>query len=117
LFLPGRLRQDQPRRPAVCPERHRQTICAEKTVHPGRKIDALANLLLLNQAERAAASVRHVACKLRVALLVGVQGQQRARDYAAIAEVAGARTSPKRGLSQLERDGMVENLISEHNIH
>jgi MoxR-like ATPase len=49
-----------------------------------------------------------------------VQGQQRAEAYAAIADIAGVNASEVgealRAGSRLERIGLVENLISEHNI-
>ena len=87
-----------------------------------KNIDALANLLLLNQAERALLLYGTLARYQRDlrSLLVEFKVSNAPEAYAAIAEVAGVKSQDVaealRAGSRLERIGMVENLISEHNI-
>ena len=87
-----------------------------------KNIDALANLLLLNQAERALLLYGTLARYQRDlrSLLVEFKVSNAPEAYAAIAEVAGVKSQEVaealRAGSRLERIGMVENLISEHNI-
>ena len=87
-----------------------------------KNIDALAGLLQLNPAERALllyGTLARYQRELR-GLLVEFKVSSAQEAYAAIAEVAGvdAREVAEalRAGSRLERTGMVENLISEHNI-
>ena len=94
----------------------RQSTLVEKN------IDALAGLLQLNQAERALLLYGTLARYQRDmrSILVEFKVNTAPEAYAAIAEVAGV--SPEqvgealRAGSRLERIGLVENLISEHNI-
>jgi len=85
-------------------------------------IDALAGLLLLNKAERALLLYGTLARYQRDlrSLLVEFKVNNAPEAYAAIAEVAGVNASEVgealRAGSRLERIGLVENLISEHNI-
>ncbi len=87
-----------------------------------KNIDALAGLLQLNPAERAlllyGTLVRYQR-ELR-GLLVEFKVGSAQEAYAAIAAVAGVNeqevAEALRAGSRLERTGMVENLISEHNI-
>ncbi len=87
-----------------------------------KNIAALANLLQLNQAERALLLYGTLARYQRDlrSLLVEFKVNNAPEAYAAIAEVAGVKASEVaealRAGSRLERIGMVENLISEHNI-
>ncbi|HYW55597.1 MAG TPA: AAA family ATPase [Polaromonas sp.] len=87
-----------------------------------KNIDALANLLQLNQAERALLLYGTLARYQRDlrSLLVEFKVNNAPEAYAAIAEVAGVKAidvaEALRAGSRLERIGMVENLISEHNI-
>jgi SpoVK/Ycf46/Vps4 family AAA+-type ATPase len=87
-----------------------------------KNIAALANLLQLNQAERALLLYGTLARYQRDlrSLLVEFKVSNAPEAYAAIAEVAGVKASEVaealRAGSRLERIGMVENLISEHNI-
>jgi len=87
-----------------------------------KNIDALAKLLQLNRAERALLLYGTLARYQRDlrSLLVEFKVNNAPEAYAAIAEVAGVKTSEVaealRAGSRLERIGMVENLISEHNI-
>ena len=87
-----------------------------------KNINALANLLLLNQAERALLLYGTLARYQRDlrSLLVEFKVSNAPEAYAAIAEVAGVKSQEVaealRAGSRLERIGMVENLISEHNI-
>ncbi|MDW5441367.1 ATP-binding protein [Polaromonas sp. SM01] len=87
-----------------------------------KNIDALANLLQLNQAERALLLYGTLARYQRDlrSLLVEFKVSNAPEAYAAIAEVAGVKANEVaealRAGSRLERIGMVENLISEHNI-
>ncbi|MDP2817462.1 MAG: ATP-binding protein [Polaromonas sp.] len=87
-----------------------------------KNIDALANLLQLNQAERALLLYGTLARYQRDlrSLLVEFKVNNAPEAYAAIAEVAGVKANEVaealRAGSRLERIGMVENLISEHNI-
>ncbi len=87
-----------------------------------KNIDALANLLLLNRAERALLLYGTLARYQRDlrSLLVEFKVSNAPEAYAAIAEVAGVKSQEVaealRAGSRLERIGMVENLISEHNI-
>lgn len=87
-----------------------------------KNIDALAGLLQLNQAERALllyGTLSRYQRDLRN-MLVEFKVSSAPEAYAAIAEVAGVKASEigeaLRTGSRLERIGMVENLISEHNI-
>ncbi|MES2413078.1 MAG: ATP-binding protein [Pseudomonadota bacterium] len=87
-----------------------------------KNIDALANLLQLNRAERALLLYGTLARYQRDlrSLLVEFKVNNAPEAYAAIAEVAGVKApdvaEALRAGSRLERIGMVENLISEHNI-
>jgi SpoVK/Ycf46/Vps4 family AAA+-type ATPase len=87
-----------------------------------KNIDALAKLLQLNRAERALLLYGTLARYQRDlrSLLVEFKVDNAPEAYAAIAEVAGVKASEVaealRAGSRLERIGMVENLISEHNI-
>ncbi|MBC7548884.1 MAG: AAA family ATPase [Polaromonas sp.] len=87
-----------------------------------KNIDALANLLQLNRAERALLLYGTLARYQRDlrALLVEFKVNNAPEAYAAIADVAGVEApevaEALRAGSRLERIGMVENLISEHNI-
>ena len=87
-----------------------------------KNIDALANLLLLNRAERALLLYGTLARYQRDlrSMLVEFKVSNAPEAYAAIADVAGVKSQEVaealRAGSRLERIGMVENLISEHNI-
>ncbi len=87
-----------------------------------KNIDALAGLLQLNRAERALLLYGTLARYQRDlrSLLVEFKVNNAPEAYAAIAEVAGVNASEVgealRAGSRLERIGLVENLISEHNI-
>ena len=87
-----------------------------------KNIDALAGLLQLNRAERALLLYGTLARYQRDlrSLLVEFKVSNAPEAYAALAEVAGVKASELaealRAGSRLERIGMVENLISEHNI-
>jgi SpoVK/Ycf46/Vps4 family AAA+-type ATPase len=87
-----------------------------------KNIDALASLLQLNRAERALLLYGTLARYQRDlrSLLVEFKVNNAPEAYAAIAEVAGVKAlevgEALRAGSRLERIGMVENLISEHNI-
>ena len=87
-----------------------------------KNIDALANLLQLNRAERALLLYGTLARYQRDlrSLLVEFKVNNAPEAYAAIADVAGVKApevaDALRAGSRLERIGMVENLISEHNI-
>ena len=87
-----------------------------------KNIDALAHLLQLNQAERALllyGTLTRYQRELR-SLLVEFKVSNATEAYALIAEVAGVRAEEVgealRTGSRLERIGLVDNLISEHNI-
>jgi SpoVK/Ycf46/Vps4 family AAA+-type ATPase len=87
-----------------------------------KNIDALAKLLQLNRAERALLLYGTLARYQRDlrSLLVEFKVNNAPEAYAAIADVAGVKApevaEALRAGSRLERIGMVENLISEHNI-
>ncbi len=87
-----------------------------------KNIDALANLLQLNRAERALLLYGTLARYQRDlrSLLVEFKVNNAPEAYAALADVAGVKAQELaealRAGSRLERIGMVENLISEHNI-
>lgn len=87
-----------------------------------KNIDALASLLQLNAAERALLLYGTLARYQRDlrGLLVEFKVANAQEAYAAIATVAGVNeqdvAEALRAGSRLERTGMVENLISEHNI-
>ena len=87
-----------------------------------KNIDALAGLLQLNPAERALLLYGTLARYQRDlrGLLVEFKVSNAQEAYAAIATVAGVNAQDVaealRAGSRLERTGMVENLISEHNI-
>lgn len=87
-----------------------------------KNIDALAGLLQLNPAERALLLYGTLARYQRDlrGLLVEFKVSNAQEAYAAIAAVAGVDerevAEALRAGSRLERIGMVENLISEHNI-
>ncbi|MFT3663551.1 ATP-binding protein [Piscinibacter sp.] len=87
-----------------------------------KNIDALAGLLQLNAAERALLLYGTLARYQRDlrGLLVEFKVSNAREAYAAIARVAGVDegdvAEALRAGSRLERIGMVENLISEHNI-
>lgn len=99
----------------------RQTLKKQSTLVQ-KNIDALAALLQLNQAERALllyGTLTRYQRELR-SLLVEFKVNNAAEAYAVIAEVAGVRAEEVgealRAGSRLERIGLVDNLISEHNI-
>ena len=87
-----------------------------------KNIDALANLLQLNRAERALLLYGTLARYQRDlrSLLVEFKVNNAPEAYAALADVAGVQAAEVAEAlcagSRLERIGMVENLISEHNI-
>ncbi len=87
-----------------------------------KNIDALSGLLQLNKAERALLLYGTLARYQRDlrSLLVEFKVNNAPEAYAAIAEVAGVNATDVgealRAGSRLERIGLVENLISEHNI-
>ena len=94
----------------------RQSTLVEKN------INALAGLLQLNKAERALLLYGTLARYQRDmrSILVEFKVNNAPEAYAAIAEVAGVNADQVaealRAGSRLERIGLVENLISEHNI-
>jgi SpoVK/Ycf46/Vps4 family AAA+-type ATPase len=99
----------------------RQTLKKQSTLVQ-KNIDALANVLQLNQAERALllyGTLTRYQRELR-SLLVEFKVNNAAEAYAVIAEVAGVKAEDVgealRAGSRLERIGLVDNLISEHNI-
>jgi SpoVK/Ycf46/Vps4 family AAA+-type ATPase len=87
-----------------------------------KNIDALAGLLQLNKAERALLLYGTLARYQRDlrSLLVEFKVNNAPEAYAALADIAGVKASEVgealRAGSRLERIGLVENLISEHNI-
>ncbi|HVZ42582.1 MAG TPA: ATP-binding protein [Ramlibacter sp.] len=87
-----------------------------------KNIDSLSSLLQLNKAERALLLYGTLARYQRDlrSLLVEFKVNNAPEAYAAIAEVAGVNATEVgealRAGSRLERIGLVENLISEHNI-
>ena len=87
-----------------------------------KNIDALSGLLQLNQAERALLLYGTLARYQRDlrSILVEFKVNNAPEAYAAIAEIAGVAAADVgealRAGSRLERIGLVENLISEHNI-
>jgi SpoVK/Ycf46/Vps4 family AAA+-type ATPase len=87
-----------------------------------KNIDALSSLLQLNKAERALLLYGTLARYQRDlrSILVEFKVNNAPEAYAAIADVAGVKASEVgealRAGSRLERIGLVENLISEHNI-
>ncbi|HEY8047798.1 MAG TPA: AAA family ATPase [Ramlibacter sp.] len=87
-----------------------------------KNIDALSGLLQLNQAERALLLYGTLARYQRDlrSLLVEFKVNNAPEAYAALAEIAGVNANEVgealRAGSRLERIGLVENLISEHNI-
>jgi len=87
-----------------------------------KNIDALAGLLQLNKAERALLLYGTLARYQRDlrSILVEFKVNNAPEAYAAIAELAGVSATDVgealRAGSRLERIGLVENLISEHNI-
>ncbi len=87
-----------------------------------KNIDALAGLLQLNRAERALLLYGTLARYQRDlrSILVEFKVNNAPEAYAMIAEIAGVKASDVgealRVGSRLERIGLVENLISEHNI-
>jgi SpoVK/Ycf46/Vps4 family AAA+-type ATPase len=87
-----------------------------------KNINALAGLLQLNKAERALLLYGTLARYQRDmrSILVEFKVNNAPEAYAAIAEVAGVNpdqvAEALRAGSRLERIGLVENLISEHNI-
>lgn len=87
-----------------------------------KNIEALANLLQLNRAERALLLYGTLARYQRDlrSLLVEFKVNNAPEAYAALADVAGVKANELaealRLGSRLERIGMIENLISEHNI-
>jgi SpoVK/Ycf46/Vps4 family AAA+-type ATPase len=87
-----------------------------------KNIDALSGLLQLNKAERALLLYGTLARYQRDlrSLLVEFKVNNAPEAYAAIADVAGVNAAEVgealRAGSRLERIGLVENLISEHNI-
>ncbi len=98
-----------------------QTLKKQSTLVE-KNIDALAGLLQLNQAERALllyGTLARYQRELR-SLLVEFKVNNAPEAYAVIAEVAGVNATEVgealRAGSRLERIGLVDNLISEHNI-
>ncbi len=98
-----------------------QTLKKQSTLVQ-KNIDALASLLQLNQAERALllyGTLTRYQRELR-SLLVEFKVSNAAEAYAVIAEAAGVKAEEVgdalRAGSRLERIGLVDNLISEHNI-
>ncbi len=95
---------------------------ARKSTLVEKNIDSLAGLLQLNPAERALLLYGTLARYQRDlrGLLVEFKVANAQEAYAAIASVAGVSATDVaealRAGSRLERIGMVENLISEHNI-
>jgi SpoVK/Ycf46/Vps4 family AAA+-type ATPase len=87
-----------------------------------KNIDALSGLLQLNKAERALLLYGTLARYQRDlrSLLVEFKVNNAPEAYSAIAEIAGVSPADigeaLRAGSRLERIGLVENLISEHNI-
>jgi SpoVK/Ycf46/Vps4 family AAA+-type ATPase len=87
-----------------------------------KNIDALANLLQLNRAERALLLYGTLARYQRDlrSLLVEFKVNNAPEAYASLGQVAGVSgdevAEALRAGSRLERIGLVENLISEHNI-
>jgi SpoVK/Ycf46/Vps4 family AAA+-type ATPase len=87
-----------------------------------KNIDALSNLLQLNRAERALLLYGTLARYQRDlrSILVEFKVNNAPEAYAAIADLANVKASEVgealRAGSRLERIGLVENLISEHNI-
>src|SRR5439155_9373905 len=87
-----------------------------------KNIDALSGLLQLNKAERALLLYGTLARYQRDlrSLLVELKVNNAPEAYAAIADIAGVNANDigqaLRAGSRLERIGLVENLISEHNI-
>ncbi len=87
-----------------------------------KNIDALAGLLQLNKAERALLLYGTLARYQRDlrSILVEFKVNNAPEAYAAIADLANVKASEVgealRAGSRLERIGLVENLISEHNI-
>ena len=87
-----------------------------------KNIEALAGLLQLNKAERALLLYGTLARYQRDlrSLLVEFKVNSAPEAYAALADIAGVKASEVgealRAGSRLERIGLVENLISEHNI-
>ncbi len=87
-----------------------------------KNIDALSGLLQLNKAERALLLYGTLARYQRDlrSMLVEFKVHNAPEAYAALAEVAGVSATEVgealRAGSRLERIGLVENLISEHNI-
>lgn len=99
----------------------RQTLKKQSTLVE-KNIDALAGLLQLNQAERALllyGTLARYQRELR-SILVEFKVNNAPEAYAVIAEVAGVNAvevgEALRAGSRLERIGLVDNLISEHNI-
>jgi SpoVK/Ycf46/Vps4 family AAA+-type ATPase len=99
----------------------RETLKKQSTLVE-KNIDALAGLLQLNQAERALllyGTLARYQRELR-SILVEFKVNNAPEAYAVIAEVAGVNAvevgEALRAGSRLERIGLVENLISEHNI-
>ena len=87
-----------------------------------KNIEALSGLLMLSRAERALLLYGTLARYQRDlrSLLVEFKVKNAPEAYAALAEVAGVKPTEVadalRAGSRLERIGLVENLISEHNI-
>jgi hypothetical protein len=88
-----------------------------------KNIDALSNLLQLNQAERALLLYGTLARYQRDlrSMLVEFKVSNAPEAYAVIADLAGVKRRPRWArrcapARRLERIGLVENLISEHNI-
>jgi SpoVK/Ycf46/Vps4 family AAA+-type ATPase len=99
----------------------RQTLKKQSTLVE-KNIDALAGLLQLNQAERALllyGTLARYQRELR-SILVEFKVNNAPEAYAVIAELAGVKAAEVaealRAGSRLERIGLVDNLISEHNI-
>lgn len=99
----------------------RQTLKKQSTLVE-KNIDALASLLQLNRAERALllyGTLARYQRELR-SILVEFKVNNAPEAYALIAEVAGVNAvevgEALRAGSRLERIGLVDNLVSEHNI-
>jgi SpoVK/Ycf46/Vps4 family AAA+-type ATPase len=101
---------------------HLNRVLKKQSTLVEKNINALSGLLQLNKAERALLLYGTLARYQRDlrSLLVEFKVNNAPEAYAAIAEVAGVSASEVgealRAGSRLERIGLVENLISEHNI-
>ena len=98
-----------------------QTLRKQSTLME-KNIDALSRLLQLNKAERAILLYGTLARYQRDlrSMLVEFKVSNAPQAYAALAEIAGVQAAEigeaLRAGSRLERIGLVENVVSEHNI-